>query len=232
MQDILDALASSELAGTVGSPFEFLLILVFSMLFGVIYRYIYYIYYKKNEPIDSSVAFSFPLMAPGVTAIFWLIQYSLPLSLGLLGALSFVRFRTPVKRAEDIAFILIVIATALACAVLKLWIALMIVVATLLYTVIKNYVFPRIHKSSTSVLLTLHTVDTVDPKAVQDAVAGALGRNAEFVSMSAHDGIRSCVLQIQLSDNAALGTIHNAVKALDAQTRFDVFYQDPRQSGY
>jgi hypothetical protein len=219
MQDILDALANSELAGTVGSPFEFLLILVFSMLFGVIYRYIYYIYYKKNEPIDSSVAFSFPLMAPGVTAIFWLIQYSLPLSLGLLGALSFVRFRTPVKRAEDIAFILIVIATALACAVLKLWIALMIVVATLLYTVIKNYVFPRIHRSSTSVLLTLHTVDSVDPKAVQDAVAGALGRNAEFVSMSAHD-------------NAALGTIHNAVKALDAQTRFDVFYQDPRQSGY
>ncbi|MFM2307926.1 MAG: hypothetical protein RLY87_46 [Chloroflexota bacterium] len=232
MQDILDALGGSELTSTVGSPFEFLLILVFSMLFGIVYRYIYYIYYKKNEPIDSSVAFSFPLMAPGVTAIFWLIQYSLPLSLGLLGALSFVRFRTPVKRAEDISFILIVIATSLACAVLKLWIGLMIVVATLLYTVVKNYVFPMLHKSGNTVLLTLHTVDTVDPKAVQDAVAGAMGRTADFISMSAHDGIRSCVLQIHLADNASLGKVHTALKALDPQTRFDVFYQDPRQSGY
>ena len=171
-------------------------------------------------------------MAPGVTAIFWLIQYSLPLSLGLLGALSFVRFRTPVKRAEDIAFILIVIATSLACAVLKLWIGLMIVVATLLYTVIKNYVFPLLHKSGNTVLLTLHTVDTVDPKAVQDAVAGVMGRVPDFISMSAHDGIRSCVLQIYLADNASLGKVHTSLKLLDPQTRLDVFYQDPRQSGY
>ncbi|MFM2031785.1 MAG: hypothetical protein RLZZ297_550 [Chloroflexota bacterium] len=232
MQDILDLLANSELAGQVGSPFEFLLIMVFSMLFGVVYRYIYYIYYKKNEPIDSSVAFSFPLMAPGVTAIFWLIQYSLPLSLGLLGALSFVRFRTPVKRAEDIAFILIVIATALACAVLKVWIALMIVGATLLYTLLKNFVFPRFAKAGNTVLVTLHTVDTIEPTAVLAVVSRTLGRSAEFVSLSAHDGIRSCVLQVNVSDSAALGGMHTALKDLDANARFDVFFQDPRHGGY
>ncbi len=108
----------------------------------------------------------------------------------------------------------------------------MIVVATLLYTVVKNYVFPMIHKSGNTVLLTLHTVDTVDPKAVQDAVAGAMGRAVDFISMSAHDGMRSCVLQIHLADNALLAKAHTALKALDPQTRFDVFYQDPRQSGY
>lgn len=232
MQEILDELAQSMLVGNAGSPFEFLLILLFSVLFGIVYRYIYYIYYKKDEPMDSSVAFSFPLMAPGVTAIFWLIQYSLPLSLGLLGALSFVRFRTPVKRAEDIAFILIVIATSLACAVLKIEVGLMIVVATLIYTLGKNYIFPLLYKAGNTVLLTIHTNESVDPSAVQSAVKQVCGGNPTLISMSNHDGIHAFVLQIRLVNNALLPKIHEAIKVLDDQARFDIFFQDPRQSGY
>lgn len=232
MQDILDGFAQSVLVGNAGSPFEFLVILLFSVLFGLVYRYIYYIYYKKDEPMDSSVAFSFPLMAPGVTAIFWLIQYSLPLSLGLLGALSFVRFRTPVKRAEDIAFILIVIATSLACAVLKIEIGLMIVVATLMYTIGKNYFFPLWYKAGNTVLLTVHTKDSIDPPAIHAAVMRVCGGNPTLISMSTHDGIHAFVLQIRLVDNTLVPLIHAAIKELDEQARFDIFFQDPRQSGY
>lgn len=232
MQDILDGFAQSVLVGNAGSPFEFLVILLFSVLFGLVYRYIYYIYYKKDEPMDSSVAFSFPLMAPGVTAIFWLIQYSLPLSLGLLGALSFVRFRTPVKRAEDIAFILIVIATSLACAVLKIEIGLMIVVATSMYTIGKNYFFPLWYKAGNTVLLTVHTKDSIDPPAIHAAVMRVCGGNPTLISMSTHDGIHAFVLQIRLVDNTLVPLIHAAIKELDEQARFDIFFQDPRQSGY
>nr|HOP63679.1 DUF4956 domain-containing protein [Spirochaetota bacterium] len=48
--------------------------------------------------------------------IFVCIQFSLPLSLGLLGALSIVRFRTPIKEPEEIGFIMIVVATSICCA--------------------------------------------------------------------------------------------------------------------
>ncbi len=41
-------------------------------------------------------------MGLSITAIFICIQFSLPLSLGLLGALSIVRFRTPVKELRAI----------------------------------------------------------------------------------------------------------------------------------
>lgn len=58
-----------------------------------------------------------------MSAIFWAIQYSLPLSLGLLGALSFVRFRTPVKKPEDVAFILLVIALSLLSSVFRFYAA-------------------------------------------------------------------------------------------------------------
>jgi len=44
------------------------------------------------------------------------IQSSIPLSLGLLGALSFVRFRTPVKDPAEIGFLLLLIASSIGAA--------------------------------------------------------------------------------------------------------------------
>ena len=61
----------------------------------------------------SEIHRAFPLIAIAVTAIFICIQFSLPLSLGLLGALSIVRFRTPIKEPEEIGFLMVVIATSL-----------------------------------------------------------------------------------------------------------------------
>lgn len=64
----------------------------------------------------SNVHRSFPLISIAVTAIFLCVQFSLPLSLGLLGSLSIVRFRTPIKEPEEIGFIMLVIASSLCCA--------------------------------------------------------------------------------------------------------------------
>ena len=78
---------------------------------------------------------AFPLISIAITAIFITIQFSLPLSLGLLGALSIVRFRTPVKEPEEIGFLMIVVATSLCCATFKpilLGIVLFVVTLTLL----------------------------------------------------------------------------------------------------
>ena len=102
---------------------EFVLIVAVSMVLGFGYALIYQRYFTGNEATNESLHRSFVLLLPAVTTIFWVIQFSIPLSLGLLGALSFVRFRTPIKRAEDIAFILLVIATGLACAIYQFAIA-------------------------------------------------------------------------------------------------------------
>ena len=75
---------------------------------------------STSQPTSGPIHRAFPLLAVAVTSIFICVQYSLPLSLGLLGALSIVRFRTPIKDAEDIGFLLVVIATSLACAIFNL----------------------------------------------------------------------------------------------------------------
>lgn len=79
-----------------------------------------YLSFYANRATGSQVHRAFPLLGVSITAIFIAIQFSLPLSLGLLGALSIVRFRTPIKEPEEIGFIMLVIASALACATLKL----------------------------------------------------------------------------------------------------------------
>jgi hypothetical protein len=79
-----------------------------------------YVKFYSSRATGSQVHRSFMLIGPSITAIFIAIQFSLPLSLGLLGALSIVRFRTPIKEAEEIGFILLVVAVSLSWATLNL----------------------------------------------------------------------------------------------------------------
>ena len=101
--------------GLEGLVFLMLLSLASSLFITWLYRYFY-----ASRATGSEAHRAFPLLGISVTAIFIAIQFSLPLSLGLLGALSIVRFRTPIKEPEEVGFIMLVIASALACATFKL----------------------------------------------------------------------------------------------------------------
>ena len=105
-------------------------------LFSAILISLLYVRFYKSRSTGSLIYRAFPLLGISITAIFITIQFSLPLSLGLLGALSIVRFRTPIKEPEEIGFIMLVVATALCCATfnfLFLSIILVIAVAGLLF---------------------------------------------------------------------------------------------------
>jgi hypothetical protein len=101
--------------GETITPLEFLLLLAASALAAIAVARLYVRFYAERSS-GSDIHRAFPLLGIAITAIFVCIQFSLPLSLGLLGALSIVRFRTPIKEPEEIGFLMIVIATSLACA--------------------------------------------------------------------------------------------------------------------
>lgn len=75
----------------------------------------YHLFYGRRN-IGAGVDRCFILGGPAITALFLGIQSSIPLSLGLLGALSFVRFRTPVKDSAEIGFLLLLIASSIGIA--------------------------------------------------------------------------------------------------------------------
>jgi hypothetical protein len=75
-----------------------------------------YNYFYGRENVGAGVQRSFLLLGPAITTLFLGIQFSLPLSLGLLGALSIIRFRTPVKDPAEIGFVMLLIAASIGAA--------------------------------------------------------------------------------------------------------------------
>jgi len=116
---------------------EFIVSLIFSFIASIYIMKLYAWYYRNDYDSNTSLGVSFIIIAPSITSVFYAIQYSLPLSLGLLGALSFVRFRTPIKNPEDIGFILFVIAVALLSAVFRF------VAASILISIVTLFVISR-----------------------------------------------------------------------------------------
>jgi hypothetical protein len=97
-----------------------------------------YVQFYESRSTGSHVHRSFPLAGLSITAIFITIQFSLPLSLGLLGALSIVRFRTPIKEPEEIGFILLIVATSLCCATFNmLFLGIVLLAAVVALLVLK-----------------------------------------------------------------------------------------------
>ena len=75
-----------------------------------------YRFFYERRGTGSQVHRAFPLLAISITTLFIGVQISIPLSLGLLGSLSIIRFRTPIKEPEEVGFIMLVIAASICAA--------------------------------------------------------------------------------------------------------------------
>ncbi|MBQ6103447.1 MAG: DUF4956 domain-containing protein, partial [Kiritimatiellae bacterium] len=96
---------------------DFLAALFVSLLAAAAASLLYRFFYERRGT-GSQIHRAFPLLALAVTTLFIGVQLSLPLSLGLLGSLSIIRFRTPIKEPEEVGFVMLVIAAAI-CAATK-----------------------------------------------------------------------------------------------------------------
>lgn len=113
-------------------------ILVASLVNSLFISHLYLKFYG-TKGTGSTLHRAFPLLGVAITAIFVSLQFSIPLSLGLLGALSIVRFRTPIKDPEEVGFILLVIASSLTCATFNLPFLLVIMSVAIMGLVVLRF---------------------------------------------------------------------------------------------
>ena len=73
----------------------------------------HYINFGKTYSNRAEMAQVFPLVIMATLLIISVVKSSLALSLGLVGALSIVRFRTPIKEPEELSYLLFAIAIGL-----------------------------------------------------------------------------------------------------------------------
>lgn len=150
----------------IGLTTFFILLLV--SFFSSLYIARLYVRFYRPRGTGSLAYRAFPLLGVSVTAIFICVQFSLPLSLGLLGALSIVRFRTPIKEPEEVGFIMLAIATAISCATFNLFfLAILLAVSTLGLFLINWRGLPLATSEQGTILLNL-------PGANADTVGGIL----------------------------------------------------------
>ena len=215
---------------SVADPYSILSIIVISLFYGICLRHTYASYYRKDEPLDESIGRSFPLIAPAVALIFWLIQFSLPLSLGLLGALSFVRFRTPVKRAEDIAFIMIMIAGSLACSVGNFGSCLLLIVIIYLYGIFKSKICLFDKVSKFNAIATITSNSEIDITGVE-GVLHQVNLPFNILSSNSNNDTFTLVISISKVSNDQHNKLLKSIRDYDESLSINVHFPDNQLFG-
>src|SRR3989344_4154835 len=85
-----------------------------------------YVYQRYGHSLSNRRLFSrnFMILAMTTMVIIAIVKSSLALSLGLVGALSIVRFRAAIKEPEELAYLFLVISIGLGLGANQLWITL------------------------------------------------------------------------------------------------------------
>ena len=87
-----------------------------------------------------------PILSIGTTIIIVVVKSSLALSLGLVGALSIVRFRTPIKEPEELTYIFLTIGIGLATGANQYSIAFVGFILTAMFILINKRLTYKLNK--------------------------------------------------------------------------------------
>jgi hypothetical protein len=225
MNNIFGAL--SQGAGPQVTPFAFLMLMAVSLVSSMFISYLY-VHFYSNRATGSQVHRAFPLLGISITAIFVTIQFSLPLSLGLLGALSIVRFRTPIKEPEEIGFIMLVIAVSIATATFKLaFVGVIFVIAlAALFAQALTRGFLRGGADGTIVISLPANGRSTDPAAITALLRKRLPK-AKLESVSQTDREMVVSYNFRGQSDAALTGLQADLNAAAGPSSFNVFFNRP-----
>ena len=172
-------------------PGLFLLCLLVSLAASLVASGFYRFFYESRAT-GSQVHRAFPLLGIAITTIFIGVQLSLPLSLGLLGALSIIRFRTPIKEPEEIGFIMLVIAAAISSATLNFrFILLLYAVALVSLVVVRGARTWKFLRRDGVLVVTMPDEEAEESTQRIMAYLGENIRRSRLESASSRDGVTS-----------------------------------------
>ena len=107
---------------------------VYLVIGGLLACYVRLLYRRTTRnPSADSVARVFPLLTLVTIAVISVVKASLSLSLGLVGALSIVRFRAAIKDPEELVYLFLCIGIGLSLGSAQPWIAVWLVIAASLF---------------------------------------------------------------------------------------------------
>ena len=118
--------------------FSFLISLLLSAILALLVKYVYL---KCAMTLSNKSYFSdlFVPLSITTTLVITVIKFSLALSLGLVGALSIVRFRAAIKEPEELIYLFLIIGIGLACGANQY----IVVISATIFIIITLFIFSK-----------------------------------------------------------------------------------------
>ena len=170
-------------------PALFITALIVSLVAAIAASLMYRFFYERRGT-GSQVHRAFPLLAISITTLFICVQISIPLSLGLLGSLSIIRFRTPIKEPEEVGFIMLIISSSICAATFNFqFIVILYVLAFISLIIMRGATAWKWLKRDGVIVFTTTAADAqAHMPAVEACLTGNVKRHC-MESASTRDGI-------------------------------------------
>jgi len=162
-----------------------------------------------------------PVLSAVVFLVIVVVKSSLALSLGLVGALSIVRFRTPIKEPEELVYLFLAIAIGLGYAAGQILITTIITLSILfiVYIWLSNR---KIAKTSEYNLVVKWSKTGVMFEDILKAITPVV-QNLKLVRLDKSSSDNTSVMLIVPDDNSPIETITNALHDLDSDMKITFF---------
>jgi len=134
----MDSILNQDLLADINiSITATILALSMSVLSAVVIRFLY-LHYGRSLNNREYFGNIFMLLSLATCSVIIIVKYSLALSLGLVGALSIVRFRAAIKEPEELVYLFLVIALGLSFGANQLAIGLIILLFSSLIILVSS----------------------------------------------------------------------------------------------
>ncbi|MBQ6320297.1 MAG: DUF4956 domain-containing protein [Lachnospiraceae bacterium] len=203
-KSFLEGYASVELSAK-----QIVIVIFFALLIGL-YIYATYRFLTKKTFYSKSFNISLVLMSVITAAVILTVQSSVVISLGMVGALSIVRFRTAVKDPMDLAFLFWAISAGIICGAGLVEIAIILsVVATIVI-----FALDRIPVIKTPMILVVNAGVDSDVEILEK-----IRENTSYYEEKSRvitDGVLELVYELRTKDGALLSKAVSAVSGVNS----------------
>lgn len=205
--------------------------LIINLLLGIVLSLLisfYYIKFGKSLSNRSKFAPLLPMLTLITLLVISIVKSSLALSLGLVGALSIVRFRTAIKDPEELIFLFFAIAIGLGLGADQRIPTIIAIFLILLYLLVRSF-FDKNRTAPQSFYLNIQITYDESGKSIYSDINKLLVKHLQEVDlkrMDNHENLVQLTYYISIKDSDSLTNLMDNIKETYPQAAVSLIEQN------
>ena len=205
---------------------------IISLLFAAILSFLvqlFYIKYSSSLSNRKEFAKNFVILGVTTSIVIMIVKSSLALSLGLVGALSIVRFRAAIKEPEELVYLFLIIAIGLGCGANQLIITFVGIIFALILIMIYSAYYKKSRKDiEQTINLGVIIEQDLQDKEINNLIQEIkkISKELKFISMSRTENNTTINLDLKPNKFENLTLLSGKVKKKYRNSRVILAYND------